>query len=103
MLCIGDEYMTKYADIKIPEPLAKGIDKEIKQNPEQGFRSRAEYIISLIRRELNWNKNVQRSRAEFKEKFGIEYNDRDAIRKLPKAKKMELIEHWNQNRTIDYY
>jgi Arc/MetJ-type ribon-helix-helix transcriptional regulator len=96
------EKMVEYINIKLPKNLAESIDEEIEQNPKWGFRSRAEYIIALVRREIGWNRASRRSRAEFKEKFGIDFDDIDAIRKLPKAKKREIVEFWNQPRPLDY-
>ena len=40
--------MSKYVDIKIPEDHARKIDNFIKTS-ENGFRSRAEFIVYLIR------------------------------------------------------
>lgn len=39
----------------------------------------------------------KKSRAEFKRRFGIEIDDIESFRKLPKAKKMEIVEFWGQD------
>ena len=41
-----------YIHIAIPDTLVKQIEELIKNRPELGYRNRSEFVIDLIRREI---------------------------------------------------
>lgn len=46
------EKLAEYANIKVPEDLAKNIDRAISEHKDLGYSSRSEFVKDAIRKHL---------------------------------------------------
>lgn len=54
----------KWKYVNIPEAMWKQIEKLIKENPELGYKSVADFVTSAVRAQIDYRSNLSELRRE---------------------------------------